>query len=118
MPAAAPPALEPRLLRALDNTHPTDNGWTAECPHFGCGATLHITHDTHEWRLHCEQGCTHQELVDYLQADTRLDPITSNRAWRALCLSPTPTVWQALLENQAVPIAALDPLWARRFRIR
>lgn len=43
----------------------------------------------------------------------REDPF--QRAWRALMLSPTPAVWNALLRGERVPSDQLDPLWLERF---
>lgn len=105
----------PSLLRGLDHVRPCDGGWIAECPHWGCGGLLHVHADGLEYRLDCDRGCQHEDIVDYLQADTRTDPIAATRPWRALVLAPNPETWQALLERQPVPRTALDPLWAKRF---
>jgi hypothetical protein len=39
----------------------------------------------------------------------------ANRLWRAIMLSPTIDVCEALLREEPVPRSALDPVWARRF---
>lgn len=130
MPAAQPTATEsiagPALLRGLDHVMSCAccEGWLALCPVFGCTEWLHVTagRDGH-WLLECRftheaPVHTHEEIVDYLRCDTRLDPLTDAREWRALVLAPSLVVWQALLEGQDVPVSALDPLWARRFGLR
>lgn len=96
----------------------------SRCPVFGCLEWLHIEPglDGH-WAFHCAVELeapvhTHDEVVAYLQCDTRLDPIAATRSWRALVLSPRLEVWAALLSGQHVPVSALDPLWARRFGLR
>lgn len=109
----------PRFLAALDHVQVLENGsYLARCPHFGCNEPLTITPAFEEWRFDCEAGCTNQEIVDYLQCDTRLDPVKATRAWRALMLAQTPEQWQALLEGQSVPTAELDPYWVKRFGLK
>lgn len=112
--AATLPTHGPAFLRGLEHVLPTPDGWVAQCPVFGCTELLDITANHGEWLFHCDGDHTHQDVADYLQCDTRQDPITATRAWRALMLATTPDTWQALLNGEPVPRSALDPLWARR----
>jgi hypothetical protein len=41
-----------------------------------------------------------------------------NRLWKAMVLSPTIEVCEALLRGEAVPVDRLDPAWALRFGLR
>jgi hypothetical protein len=41
-----------------------------------------------------------------------------NRLWRAIMLSPTPAVCEALLRGQDVPTSRLDPEWVSRLGLR
>lgn len=113
--AATESTTGPAFLRALDHVLPTDSGWIAQCPVFGCPELLDITAGPFEWQFECDGEHTHEDVVDYLQCDTRLDPLEANRAWRALMLAPDLQTWAALLAGQPVPRTALDPLWLRRF---
>lgn len=36
---------------------------------------------------------------------------------KAMLLAPTLAIYQALLQNQEVPVDALDPGWRRRYRL-
>ncbi len=38
-----------------------------------------------------------------------------NRAWRAVMLSPSIEVCEALLRGESVPVDRLDPVWVKRF---
>lgn len=105
----------PALLRGLDHVMPTDTGWVAQCPVFGCDELLEITpHDGH-WQLGCAVHM-HQEVADYLQCDTRIDTRTPIRAWLALRLAQTPDAWAGLMLGLPVQPAVIDQLELRRQR--
>lgn len=114
MHAAAPTA--PHIVRALDHADPAGDGsWIADCPI--CRNLLEITPRGERWRLSCDGGCTHDELVLWLRIhDCRINRSDDNRAWVALMLAPTPDIWQALLDGEPVAEEALDPTWLARFR--
>ena len=42
----------------------------------------------------------------------------NNRLWKAVMLSPTLEICQAMLRGQQVPVEKLDPEWVRRFGMR
>lgn len=117
---SAPPATEtrngPAFLRALDHVHPTETGWLAACPFWGCGNLLLIDPVDGHWQFYCDAGHTHDDICRYLALeDLRVDTGPSTRLWRAIMLSPRLEVCEALLRGQHVPRSALDPLWAKRF---
>lgn len=47
-------------------------------------------------------------------------PLTAEQTralWRAVMLSPSLEVCEALLRGEKVPLPALDPLWVKRLRL-
>lgn len=108
---------QPAFLAALDNVTETDTGWIADCPNWGCGAATEISASDGIWRFNCDNQCTHEETVDYLQPGASLycDQDATKRLWRALMLAPTLEVLEALLKGQNVPRSRLDATWAKRF---
>lgn len=116
MPQTAEASTAPHITRALDNADPAGDGsWIADCPI--CRQILLIEPRGERWRITCDGGCTHDELVLWLRiSDCRINPTVDNRSWVALMLSPTPHVWQALLDGEPVAEEALDQRWLTRFR--
>ena len=114
--AAAGTQQRPLFLQALDNVEdPGDGTYIADCPI--CRDLLLLDPDGHDWQLTCDGGCTHEELVNWLQLDDlRVDPAWGDRAWICLMLATTPDTWAALLLGEPVNQAALDPAWLARFR--
>lgn len=106
----------PRFIRALDNCDQDEDGtWVADCPI--CHDILLIEPRGDRWRLTCDGGCTHDELVLWLRiTDCRVHPSRDNRAWIALMLAPTPEIWQAFLNREPVAVEALDQKWLARFK--
>ena len=52
---------------------------------------------------------------------TLCDQLATNltqRIWRAIMLSPTLEVCNALLRNEQVPLNQLDPVWVERFGLK
>lgn len=106
----------PRFLAALDNADDAGYGsYVADCPI--CRDILLIEDIQGRWRLECDGGHHHDELVLWLRIrDCRVNPSHDNRAWVALMLAPTPEIWDALLNNEPVAEEALDQEWLARFR--
>jgi hypothetical protein len=88
--------------------HTEDDGYLAECPHFGCGGLLIIAPDEYDWWFQCANGCTHEQIVDYLQCDTRLDKRPGDRAWLCLRLALTPDTWGGLMLGRSVAMQSVD----------
>lgn len=110
-------ALErPLFLQALDHVEdPGDGTFVADCPI--CRDLLIVEPDTDDWRLECDSGHTHQELVEWLRlTDLRVDPAWGAHAWICMMLATTPDIWEALLQGEPVNAAALDPMWLARLR--
>jgi hypothetical protein len=42
----------------------------------------------------------------------------ARRLWRAMMLSPSIEVCEALLRGESVPVSRLDPLWVQRFGLK
>lgn len=121
-PSPTPTLVGPPLLRGLDDVHPTNDGWVADCPICtnparGTHELLEVTRGPLRYELSCDGGCTHDDLADYLQADTRLDHQQLAAVWRATVLAPRIDTCEALLAGEPVPRSAIDPVWARRFRL-
>ena len=57
---------------------------------------------------HALELTTHRNALDY--------PL--HRLKRAILLSPTLEVCEALLRGERVPLSKLDPVWVRRYGIR
>lgn len=109
--------MRPRFLQALDNVDATDNGYLADCPI--CRDILLIDPGNHQnlWTLACDGGCTHDELVRWLQiTELRIDPDWETRMWVALMLAPTPEIWHALRAGAPVNEESLHQDWLQRFR--
>lgn len=112
----------PTFLNALDNLGLDGRGWwTANCPICTCdGMTVTADQEQHEWIFTCPDGCPNEEVVGWLQADTRLDAEVmdrwATRAWMALMLAPTIEIWEALLAGEEVVEERLDQKWVERFR--
>lgn len=114
---AAQNAQGPAFLQALDHVHPTETGWLAACPHFGCGNLLLIDPDEGHWLFYCDGGHTHDEIVQYLDLhDLRVDTRASVRAWLALRLAKTPDAWAGLILGLPVQPEAIDQLELARQR--
>ena len=109
-------AARPQFLQALDNVEDAGDGsHIADCPI--CRDLLLIEPAQDTWRLQCDGGCTHQELSSWLGiTDLRVDPHWGPRAWVCLMLATTPHTWAALLNEEPVNQAALDPVYLTRFR--
>ena len=89
-------------------------GWLARCPVFGCLEWVHVTAGQDgQWQLECR---THDEVVSYLQCDTRMDTRTPIRAWLALRLARTPDAWAGLMLGLPVQAAAIDQHELARLR--
>jgi hypothetical protein len=110
------PEPRPAFLRALDHALPAEDGWVAQCPVFGCPDLLVISPDNGHWRFNCDGQHTHDDIVDYLHADTRTDTRSPVRAWVALRLALTPDAWAGLILGLPVQPQAIDQLEHRRLR--
>lgn len=114
---AVPPLVGPALLRGLDHVAQTTHGYQAECPI--CRGYLAVTRGPLRWQLECAT-CTEDELSRWLRCDLTSAHPTGDyplAVLRAIRLAPTLEVCQALLRGERVPVRALDPVWARRYRI-
>jgi hypothetical protein len=115
-PDAAPQAVRPRFLQALDNVESAGDGtYVADCPI--CRDILLIEPEEQGWLLECDGGHTHEQLVEWLGiTDLRFDPAWGVRAWICMMLATTPHTWAALLAGEPVNDAALDQAYLARFR--
>jgi hypothetical protein len=87
---------------------PTDTGWIAQCPVFGCANLLHIEPVDGWWTLECDDHDQHA-MSAYLQLDDlRVDKRPGVRAWLCLRLALTPDAWAGLILGRNVNPAAID----------
>lgn len=117
---AVPPP--PPLLKCLHDSLDTDEqGWLADCPICTCeGMTIRPDKAHGIWVFGCQDGCPHEEVVEWLQCDVRFwgqqEDEMMDRAWVAMQLAPTLDICRALLANEPVVRTALDPEWAEPYQ--
>jgi hypothetical protein len=98
---------DPAFLAQLEHVHTTDNGYTAQCPVFGCLELMRIDQDGPDWTFDCPSHY-HEHVVEHLQCDTRVDKRPAIRAWLCLRLALTPDAWAGLMLGRAVAPNAID----------
>jgi hypothetical protein len=98
---------DPAFLAQLNHVHQTDDGYTAQCPVFGCHEKLRIEPDGWDWTFDCPEH-PHHAVVSYLLCDTRVDKRPAIRAWLCLRLALTPDAWGGLMLGRNVNPAAID----------
>jgi hypothetical protein len=109
----------PRFLLALDDVEPVDDGYRASCPVFGCAGPLVIDRgDDGHWRFDCLDH-DHDQVVAYLDCDTRILDDADALAFLAkvVALPPTLAVAEAMLRGEPVPRSRLDPEGLRRYGV-
>jgi hypothetical protein len=111
----------PRFLLALDYVTNDEQGWQAHCPICDCeGMTINPDRHRALWIFSCPDGCGHEEIERWLQADTRMYPEQSDdeyaRLWMCFMLAPTIEICEALLRGEEVVDSRLDQTWLKRFR--
>lgn len=111
----------PRFLQAFYDSLGQDAlGWTADCPICTCeGMTIRPEQERGMWVFGCQDGCPHEEIVNWLQVDVRLwadqEREEAIRGWMCMMLAPTVEIYQALLAGEPVAEHMLDQKWLRRF---
>lgn len=58
------------------------------------------------------------DILPLLEMPRYIGDHYSRRLWRAIMLSPTIEICEALLRGENVPTSQLDPLWVKRLGIR
>ena len=102
-----PVLTDPAFLTQLDHVHQTDEGYTAQCPCWGCLEWVKIEPYAGHWYFDCP-GHTDHDIVSYLQCDTRVDKRPDTRAWLCLRLALTPDTWGGLMLGRRVAADAID----------